>query len=88
MSIQENNRDITEQYENAVDEIELTNHIFFDACDMYEHLKTFNQPIEDNDSVECSMCFATHSSKQMFIEKLEHIKENALALENRIKIRG
>ena len=45
MSIQENNRDISEQYENAVDEIELTNHIFFDACDMYKHLKNFNQKI-------------------------------------------
>ena len=61
--------------------IELAQSIFFDASDALELL---SHQIDNTDAIECSQCGEEHSSRQMFIESMENIKDEALELENRL----
>jgi len=62
-------------------DIELAQCVFFDACDALELLR---HQIDDTDAVDCSQCGDVHSSRKMFVEQMENIKEQAQELEKRL----
>ena len=59
--------------------IELSQCIFFDASDALE--LQYYQP--DDDAIDCSQCGEEHSTRQMFIEQMENIRDQASELERR-----
>jgi len=61
-------------------DIELTQCIYFDAADALELL---SHQIDNTDEIDCSQCGEEHSSRQMFIEQMINIQDQAWELERR-----
>ena len=59
--------------------IELSQCIFFDASDALE-LQFY---LPGDDAIDCSQCGEEHSTRQMFIEQMENIRDQAWELERR-----
>ena len=57
--------------------IELSQCIFFDASDALE-LQFY---LPDDDAIDCSQCGEEHSTRQMFVEQMKNIQDQALELE-------
>ena len=60
--------------------IELSQCIFFDASDALE-LQFY---LPDDDAIDCSQCGEEHSTRQMFVEQMKNIQDQAQELENRL----